>query len=386
MTTKDTKAPFSAYVFVCIRGLLCSLCSLTSGGFVTRATIAILTMLMAGGAGAQQTLCPGDCAVDGEVQVTDVVIMINVINGSRPIDDCRAGDFDDDARIRANDVTRAVRSILDGCSPGAIGQAAFYRALNGVPDTAEAQAAEEARAAANLTAAVAADVNDGWSWFLLGMYHLLQVGRELTDYDHPAPGVVDEARLAREALDQAVPLLAYDNRIPGFRGAATYNLGVLSDDAALVQLGLDQLDDAIEQNLLFNSFSYLGTVAAVTRPGDPLFTRAIEYLDAGIQSGCTPVTDPRNCGNGGRASHNLQGSFGLFADLYVKAGRLDEARTIYNLALNLPGIEDYRFRDLLTARLASVDERAALWADADPTNDPKLIGTGSAACAYCHFR
>jgi len=197
---------------------------------VTRATIAILTMLMAGGAGAQQTLCPGDCAVDGEVQVTDVVIMINVINGSRPIDDCRAGDFDDDARIRANDVTRAVRSILDGCSPGAIGQAAFYRALNGVPDTAEAQAAEEARAAANLTAAVAADVNDGWSWFLLGMYHLLQVGRELTDYDHPAPGVVDEARLAREALDQAVPLLAYDNRIPGFRGAATYNLGVLSDE------------------------------------------------------------------------------------------------------------------------------------------------------------
>ena len=115
-------------LFVCIGGHLCSLCSLVffvfsgCGGFVTRATIAILTMLMASGAGAQQTLCPGDCAVDGEVQVTDVVIMINVINGSRPLDDCRAGDFDHNARIRANDVTRAVRSILDGCSPGASGR------------------------------------------------------------------------------------------------------------------------------------------------------------------------------------------------------------------------------------------------------------------------
>jgi hypothetical protein len=117
MTTRDTKARHSnpprvhswSFVFFVVSDFVFS----DFRGFVTRATIAILTMLMAGGAGAQQTLCPGDCAVDGEVQVTDVVIMINVINGSRPIEDCRAGDFDDDARIRANDVTRAVRSILD---------------------------------------------------------------------------------------------------------------------------------------------------------------------------------------------------------------------------------------------------------------------------------
>ncbi len=357
------------------------------GRFVIRiAIVCALAVLLASGAPAQQTLCPGDCAVDGEVQVGDVVTMINIIDGSRPLTDCSAGDFDHDARVRANDVTRAVHSILDGCSPGAIGQAAFYRALNGVPDTPEAQTAEEARAYANLSTAVATDPNDGWSWFLLGMYHLLRVGRELTDYDHPAPGVVDEARLAREALDQAVPLLPYDNRIPGFRGAATYNLGVLSDDDSLEQLGLAQLDDAIAQNFLFNSFAYLGTVATVTRPGDPLFAKAIEYLDAGIQSGCNPTTDPRNCGNGGKASHNIQGSFTLFADLFTKAGRLDDARTLYSLALAFPGIETYRFADLIRERAATVDARAALWADADPSNDPPLMGTGAAACAYCHFR
>lgn len=348
--------------------------------------VVMLVLLMATSAFGQQTLCPGDCAVDGEVQVADVVTMITIIDGSRPMADCRAGDFDGDGRIRANDVTRAVRSILAGCSPAAIGQAAFYRALNGVPETAAAQAAEEARAFANLGAAVAGDAGDGWSWFLLGMYHLLKVGRVLTDYDHPAPAVIDESRLARDALDRAVPLLPDDDRIPGFRGAATYNLGVLSDDPALIQLGLDQLDDAVARNLLFNSFSYLGTVAISARPGDPLFARAIAYLDAGLASGCTPATDPRNCGNGGRAAHNIQGAFALFGDLFTKAGRLDDARTFYGLALALPGSESYRFADLVRERQASLDERAARWADADPGNDPKVIGSGPEACAYCHYR
>jgi len=196
-------------------------------------------------------------------------------------------------------------------------------------------------------------------------------------------GVQEPRRTLR---DHAGPLLPYDNRISGFRGAAIYNLGIVSDDDSLAQLGLDQLDDAVAQNLLFNSFSYLGTVAATARPGAPLFARAIEYLDAGLASGCSPATDPRNCGNGGRAAHNIQGSFALFGDLFTKAGRLDDARTFYALALNVPGIESYRFTELIIQRVASLDERAALWADADPSNDPKLIGAGPEACAYCHFR
>lgn len=349
-------------------------------------TVALFLLFAAVAASAQQTLCPGDCAVDGEVQVGDLVTMINVINGGLPLAACRAGDFDGDARIRANDVTRAVRSVLDGCSPAAIGQAAFYRALGGVPETAEAQAAEEARAYQQLSAAVAQNADDGWSWFLLGMYHLLQVGRVLTDYDNPGEVVIQEAGLAREALDRAVPLLPDDDRIPGFRGAATYTLGVVSRDPGLIALGLAQLDEAIALNPLFNSFSYLGTVAAATRPGDPLFARAIAYLEAGLASGCSPATDPRNCGNEGRAAHNLQGSFMLFGDLLAKAGRVAEARNFYGLALGFPGIETYRFADLITARLDSLDERAARWADADPTNDPTLIGAGPEACAYCHFR
>jgi hypothetical protein len=54
--------------------------------------------------------------------------------------------------------------------------------------------------------------------------------------------------------------------------------------------------------------------------------------------------------------------------------------------MNLPGIETYRFTALIEQRIATLDERAARWADGDPANDPTLIGAGPEACVYCHFR
>jgi len=354
-----------------------------------RALLLLLTLSLlapATTASAQQTLCPGDCAVDGAVQIGDLLLMVNVINGTRDIADCRAGDADGDGRLRAHEVTRGVVSALRGCSAGAVGQAAFYRALNGVPGTPAAIAAEEARALDQLQAAVAADEADGWSRFLLGMLHLQRLGREVDDYEHPSPFVVAEARLASAALDRAAPLLAYDNRIPGFQGAATFNLGVLTDDPVVRQRGLAQLEASLATNFLFNSFSYLGAVAPTVGRDDPLFARAIAYLDAGIQSGCTPATDPRNCGNGGRAPHNIQGSFTLFGDLYLKAGRSEDARRWYEFGLLIPGLENWRHRALLEERLATFDDRAARLADDDPSNDPRLAGVGPEACVYCHYQ
>jgi hypothetical protein len=339
------------------------------------ATIAVLGP----SAGAQQTLCAGDCAADGDVQVNEIVSMVNVINGARPLSDCRAGDADADGRLRSNDVTRAVLSLLNGCPAAAVGQAWFYRTLNGIEDRNQ-EVIEQ------LTRAVAENPGDGWSWFLLGMDHLLRVGRALTDYRQPSDFVVEESRQARAALDQAVPLLPYDNRIPGFRGAATYNLGFFTGDADLVALGLSQLDDAMQANFLFNSFSFLGVVAPSVPPTDPLFARAIEYLDAGIDSGCSPFTDPRNCGNEGRAPHNIQGSFLLFGDLYVKAGRLEDARKWYEFIGVFPDTATWDFTAILDDRLATLDQRAALYRDDDPTNDPLLVGTGPAACATCHYQ
>jgi hypothetical protein len=341
------------------------------------ALVLAATCAPSGAVRAQQTFCPGDCIVDGEIQVDEIVTMVTIINGVRPAADCRAADADGDGRVRSNDVTRAVRSLLDGCSAAARGQAVFYLTLAGAVDRTD-------EVVADLELAVQEDPQDGWSWFLLGMVHFLRVGRALTDYRHPSDFVVAESRLMRDALDAAVPLLPYDSRIPGFRAAATYTLGVVTADPQLQALGLAQFDSALDENFLFNSFSFLGAVAPAVRPDDPLFARAIAYLDAGIQSGCTPATDPRTCGNAGRAPHNIQGSFLLFGDLNMKAGRLQQARDWYEFSLQFPGSAAWPARSLVEDRLAHFDARAALYQDADPDNDPPLVGAGPEACVTCH--
>jgi len=38
------------------------------------------------------------------------------------------------------------------------------------------------------------------------------------------------------------------------------------------------------------------------------------------------------------------------------------------------------------ARLQTVAERVALYQDADPSNDPRLIGYKEEACALCHYQ
>lgn len=89
------------------------------------------------------------------------------------------------------------------------------------------------------------------------------------------------------------------------------------------------------------------------------------------------------------APHNLEGTFLLFGDIYAKGGRVEEARGYYESALSLgdSGGWDPRFVATARQRVATVAERAALYRDGDPDNDPPFMGSGGAsACAYCHRR
>jgi len=47
---------------------------------------------------------------------------------------------------------------------------------------------------------------------------------------------------------------------------------------------------------------------------------------------------------------------------------------------------DWPFRGLAQDRVANAAARVALYQDADPTNDPSIVGTGAEACIYCHHQ
>jgi hypothetical protein len=272
----------------------------------------------------------------------------------------------------------------------AAGERAFWDVLHGVDDSATRQAT----ALRLLTAATRHDARDGRAAFLLAMLHLYRFGQATTRFDAVPPAARADLAAATRAFARAEPLLwrpgRGDSRVPGFAAAAEYALGVVDRDASLRAAGLAHLDAAIAVNGFFNVFDLI-PVAQATAPTDPLFADVVRRFDAYLGAQDTlqcPFTQPEICADQGLAPRNTVGALLLFGDVYAKGAALDpadvaKAETWYTLAqgLDRPG---YRFESALAARVGHAAERAALYADADPANDPPFIGAGREACAMCH--
>src|SRR5262249_51173789 len=152
--------------------------------------------------------------------------------------------------------------------------------------------------------------------------------------------------------------------------------------------GLADLERSIEVNAFFNVFDYV-PVLQVLAPNDPLFqtafTKVTDYLNDPETLACV-VTQPEICANAGFAPHNVQGALTLFGDIYVKHGDLAAARTWYTIASAFPGADTWPFKAISADRLANIAMRIDSYRDADPSNDPPLIGAGREACVVCHLR
>lgn len=151
-----------------------------------------------------------------------------------------------------------------------------------------------------------------------------------------------------------------------------------------------ELDDAFGANPFFNVFDCI-PVAQALPAFDPRFVEVFSLVSAYLSDPDTLAcvgTQPEICANDGYAPRNTAGSLALFGDLHAKAGDRAGAERWYGLALALAsgGSTPYRFLPALRTRAATVDERIARFGDADPSNDPTVIGAGAEACAACHTR
>jgi hypothetical protein len=199
-----------------------------------------------------------------------------------------------------------------------------------------------------------------------------------------------DARVA--AFDQAEPLLwdraarAGDSRVPGFGAAARYSLAIATADEALRQQALADLDYAISINAFFNVFDLMAVTQAEP-PSSAAFQQAFSAVSAYISDPSTlecAVTQPEVCTGNGLAPTALPGTFVVFGDLYAKAGDVAGATSWYQFAVATE--RGWPFEGLGAERLATVDARVAAYLDADPSNDPPIIGAGRQACASCHNR
>jgi tetratricopeptide (TPR) repeat protein len=266
--------------------------------------------------------------------------------------------------------------------PAAAGEAAFW-------DTVWADDPRPDEALRLLQRAVKRDPNDGRSQFLLGMLRLYRSSTACADFDfaHLCDAAKTEGLAAVEPLDRAVPLLANDTRIAGFRAAATYAAGYVQGDADRLARGLGLIDEAVAANTLFNAFDLFAVVAPVEPGmGDYYQTRVLPLVDAifsGDNLSC-PVTLPEICSNAGMAPHNFEGTLILLGDIYAKGGRLANASLWYSIARGTGRTTGYRYQAIAEERVATAADRVARYEDDDPTNDPPLLGGGGGSCKYCH--
>lgn len=272
-------------------------------------------------------------------------------------------------------------------APAAAGEAGFWEVIVGLDDSE----AHQQETIALLEKAAKKSRRDGRSPFLLGMIHLYRFGQMITDYANVSDAAKAELVASNQWFAKALPLLwdgqHGDSRVPGFVAAGEYVLGVVQGDAALRAQGLANLAAAVQVNSFFNVFDYI-TVIQVAQAGTAEFQQAFDAVSAYLSDPATLAcvsSQPELCANEGFAASNLTGSLILFGDVYAKAGDLAQATQWYTLANGLSD-PSYPFKALAASRFANVAERVAAYQDADPSNDPPVVGLGAENCAVCHVR
>lgn len=295
--------------------------------------------------------------------------------------------------FRQNDATALI--ARQPSKAAADGEAAFWDVLH-QNVTGAAKDAREAEALALLAKAAKRDKRDGRARFLLGMMHLYRFGQAVDGYQTASDAAKVDLAAADAAFDIAVPMLwdrdtnTGDSRVPGFAAATKFGVGFVNGDLAIQAQGLADLEYAVAINEIFNFFDYIPVAQAVSAD-HPLFVEILAAMDAYLANPTNAtciVGQPEICGDAGLAPHNGTGALMLFGDIYAKGGNVQMATQWYSIAAGLAAGNPapYKFQAALDARLADPAGRAALYQDADPTNDPPIIGARAEACANCHAK
>jgi hypothetical protein len=264
---------------------------------------------------------------------------------------------------------------------------------------------------AELQAALKRDPENATLNALLGATHFWHVG-EYTRDPKPDLSVLQQdmptaVQLFQKALDldyNARHLIGYvnDDHLPGYLGITTVHAGQMSTNPSIVAQGDQLLDYAVYQFPEFNNFNRWA--AHNTDPKDSdTYKKALDSLWQGLDACAGAVIDRRNpdigpylhlqtavgrkkaCwSEGDLAPHSLEGYMLNLGNGLVKAGEIDAARIIYANAKYAKNYTAWPYHQILDTIAASdLNARAALYADADPSNDPPL-GVPNRGCVYCH--
>lgn len=251
----------------------------------------------------------------------------------------------------------------------------------------------------DLDEAVAADPTDGRAVLYSAIMRFWQLG-ERVDLPETGAEVLPIARTMVERFREAKELLPHDDRVAAFGGSGKVIVASVLGDAALREEGMADIEEGIR---IFPAYAhFLRAIASAGAPaGSEDYAAVIPHMETLIDT-CGMARGPkgssrtfvhiegplpsslRPCNDDGIVPHVYEGFIANYGDMLLKAGRgADEARAAYEGAKTAPRFDHWPFAPQLQDRIEHADERAALYADDDPANDPELW-TFQYPCAGCH--
>jgi len=187
------------------------------------------------------------------------------------------------------------------------------------------------------------------------------------------------AVLAEHWLARAAAADPADTRIAGWRASAAQAIADLEHDAAGQAAAVAELVALARAEPCFHSVPLAIATFDLPRT-DPRFRAALDAMNAAFACG-----DARAGQDHPRWPHNVAAFLVALADCRLKAGDVAGAELALVVAEARASTARWPHRALLDERLATLPERAARYADADPSNDPPFaLQGGVLSCGACH--
>ncbi len=251
-----------------------------------------------------------------------------------------------------------------------------------------------------LQAAYDANPKDPETTLLLGhanLWTLAEFGRDPRDPSALPSRATDALRYFTEAAQLAPD----DQRVPGWLGSIEVAIGNITGNADLLAQGQARIDAGAAAYPEFNLFvrALINGQLPIDSPDFPAGLEAMwQTLDlcAGESvdrahpdftkylSRRTMTGPQRVCWNDHKARHNFEGFFLYMGDLALKSGDPATATQLYGNAKLSDSYATWPFSADLEQRIAEAVDRAKLYRDGDPMNDPPLANQTSTSCASCH--
>jgi hypothetical protein len=282
----------------------------------------------------------------------------------------------------------AAKTTTPAYEASATGQA--YAALT------EGRREDLTRVIADLDDAVVADPGDGRAVFYSAIMRFWQLGERIDLPESPA-GLLPIAQTTVERFRDAQELLQNDDRVAAFGGLGKVIIANVLGNTALRDEGLADIDEGIR---IFPAYAhFLRALASADAPaGSEEYAAVVPHMETlidlcGMTKGASrsfayiegPLPSSlRPCNDDGMVPHVFEGFITNYGDMLLKAGRgAAEARAAYEGAKTAPRFDHWPFAAELQDRIDHADERAALYSDGDPSNDPTLW-THEHSCTGCH--